>query len=87
MAAISGAPAAAGRDSFLAPLRVRDFRVSLAIQVVASVRQPMQFFTQAWFINTVAPSDQRIAMLGLLATLQGVAYLAWVLFGSALSDR
>ena len=78
---------AAARPSLFAPLGVHDFRVSLAIQLVSSVRQPMQFFTQAWFINSVAPTDQRVAMLGLLATLQGVSYLAWVLFGSALSDR
>ena len=88
MAAASGTLGTADSDaSLLAPLRVRDFRVSLAIQIVSSVRQPMQFFTQTWFINTVAPADQRVAMLGLLATLQGISYLTWVLFGSAISDR
>ena len=88
MAAASGTLGTADSDaSLLAPLRVRDFRVSLAIQIGSSVRQPMQFFTQTWFINTVAPADQRVAMLGLLATLQGISYLTWVLFGSAISDR
>ena len=87
MTSASATAAATAQPSLFAPLEVRDFRVSLAIQVISSVRQPMQFFTQTWFINTVAPTDQRVAMLGLLATLQGISYLAWVLFGSALSDR
>lgn len=72
---------------FLAPLRHRDFVLSLAIQAVSTVRQPLQFFAQAWFVNTAAPPDQRIALLGLAATLQGLAYLTWVLFGAAISDR
>ena len=38
-------------------------------------------------MNTAAPPDQRIALLGLAATLPGLAYLAWVLFGGAISDR
>ena len=72
MTSASATTVATARPSLFAPLGVRDFRVSLAIQVISSVRQPMQFFTQTWFINTVAPTDQRVAMLGLLATLQGV---------------
>jgi MFS family permease len=47
----------------------------------------MQFFSQGWFVTEATSDGQRVAMLGLLATLQGIAYLAWVLFGSALSDR
>lgn len=77
----------AARPSLLAPLRVRDFRWVLFVQLASSIRQPMQFFAQGWFVNEAASDDQRIVLLGLLATLQGTAYLAWVLFGSALADR
>jgi MFS family permease len=75
------------RPSLLAPLRVRDFRWVLFIQLSSSIRQPMQFFAQGWFVTEATSDGQRIAMLGLLATMQGIAYLTWVLFGSALSDR
>ncbi len=75
------------RPSLLAPLQVRDFRWVLFVQLASSIRQPMQFFAQGWFVNEAAPEGQRIAMLGLLATMQGIAYLTWVLFGSALADR
>jgi MFS family permease len=79
--------AVAVRASPLDALRVRDFRWSLLIQLASSIRQPMQFFAQGWFVNQAASDDNRIVMLGLLATLQGTAYLSWVLFGSALADR
>jgi MFS family permease len=75
------------RPSPFAPLRVRDFRLVLLIQLMSSVRQPMQFFAQAWFVTQAASDSNRVVLLGLLATMQGTAYLIWVLFGSALSDR
>lgn len=79
--------ATAARPSIFTPLKVRDFRLVLLIQLMSSVRQPMQFFAQAWFVNEAASDDNRLVLLGLLATMQGTAYLIWVLFGSALSDR
>jgi len=79
--------AAQPQPSLLDVLRVRDFRWSLLIQLASSIRQPMQFFAQGWFVNQAASDDNRIIMLGLLATLQGTAYLGWALFGSALADR
>ncbi|MDA1062657.1 MAG: MFS transporter, partial [Chloroflexi bacterium] len=71
----------------LAPLRVHDFRLLLLMQFVTGFRQPLQFFAQAWYVNSVAPEGQRVLLLGLLATLQGVAYLSYILFGGALADR
>ncbi|MGE0227086.1 MAG: MFS transporter [Dehalococcoidia bacterium] len=86
MTTVREAPALVS-PSRLAPLRERDFRWVLFVQLASSIRQPMQFFAQGWFVNQAAPDDRRVVMLGLLATLQGAAYLSWVLFGSALSDR
>ena len=57
------------------------------MQFASAIRQPMQFFMQAWYVNVAAPEEQRVLLLGLLATLQGVAYLLYVLFGGAFADR
>ncbi len=84
---LAGEATASARPSLFDPLRVPDFRWSLLIQLASSIRQPMQFFAQGWFVNQAASDGNRIVMLGLLATLQGTAYLSWVLFGSALADR
>lgn len=66
---------------------IGDFRLLLLLQFVTGIRQPMQFFTQAWYVNTVAPEHLRVVLLGLLSTLQGLAYLGYILFGGALTDR
>ena len=71
----------------LAPLRIRDFRLLLVMQFASGIRQPMQFFMQAWYVNVAAPEGQRVLLLGLLATGQGLAYLLYVLFGGAFADR
>lgn len=71
----------------LGPLRLRDFRLLILIQFATGLRQPIQFFAQAWYVNSVAPEGQRILLLGLLATIQGTAYLIYILFGGALTDR
>lgn len=68
-------------------LAIHDFRLLLLLQFLGGIRQPMQFFTQAWYVNTVAPEHLRVLLLGLLSTLQGLAYLAYILFGGALTDR
>ena len=88
----AAAAAAAGaltpsRTGPLAPLRIHDFRMLLVMQFASGIRQPMQFFMQAWYVNVAAPEEQRVLLLGLLATLQGVAYLLYVLFGGAFADR
>ncbi len=71
----------------LAPLQVHDFRLLLLMQLVTGFRQPLQFFAQAWYVNVAAPEGQRVLLLGLLASLQGVAYLGYILFGGAIADR
>ena len=77
----------AERVSALAPLRIRDFRTLIAIQLVTGVRIPLQFFAQTWYVNAAAPDNQRLLLLGLLATVRGAAFVSWVLFGGALADR
>ena len=47
----------------------------------------MLFITQAWYVTVVAPEGQRVLLLGLLASLRGGAFLAYILFGGALADR
>src|SRR5689334_21174164 len=84
---VAAEPTAPTSASPLAPLRMLDFRFVLLVQLASSIRQPMQFFAQGWFVTQAASDDRRIVLLGLLATMQGTAYLGWVLFGSALSDR
>ena len=86
MTATTAVPIEQARGPF-APLRVRDFRLLFLIQFVTGLRQPMQFFAQAWYVNTAAPESQRVLLLGLLASLQGAAYLAYILFGGTLADR
>jgi MFS family permease len=66
---------------------LHDFRLLILMQFVTGFRQPLQFFAQAWYVNVVAPEGQRVLLLGLLASLQGVAYLGYILFGGALADR
>ena len=47
----------------------------------------MLFITQAWYVNTVAPESQRVLLLGVLAALRGVVFLAYVLFGGTFADK
>ena len=67
--------------------RLRDFRLLLAIQVAAGFRGPLLWFAQAWYVNDVAADGRRVLMLGVLATVNGSAFLGWSLFGGALADR
>ena len=71
----------------LAPLAFRDFRLLCATQLAGGIRGPMLFIVQAWYVNVTAPEDQRLVLLGLLATLRGAAFLGYVLFGGVLADR
>jgi MFS family permease len=75
-------PAALG-----APLRLREFRLLCVTQLATGLRMPMLFVTQAWYVNVNAPEDQRVLLLGLLATLRGAVFLAYVVFGGAFADR
>ncbi|MDA1061573.1 MAG: MFS transporter [Chloroflexi bacterium] len=67
--------------------RLRDFRLLLAIQVAAGLRGPLLWFAQAWYVNDAAEDGRRVLLLGVLATVNGTAFLGWSLFGGALADR
>ncbi len=79
-----GRPVPEGRFT---PLAYRDFRLLCVTQLAGGMRGPMLFIVQAWYVNVTAPEDQRLLLLGLLATLRGGAFLAYVLFGGVLADR
>ncbi|HJM75086.1 MAG TPA: MFS transporter [Dehalococcoidia bacterium] len=70
-----------------AALQIPAFRLLCVTQLASGLRQPMTFVTQAWYVNVVAPEDQRVLLLGLLATLRGSAFLAYIVFGGAFADR
>lgn len=70
-----------------AALQIPAFRLLCVTQLASGLRQPMTFVTQAWYVNVVAPEDQRLLLLGLLATLRGSAFLAYIVFGGAFADR
>ncbi len=76
-----------GDDSVFASLRIRDFRLLLATQIATGFRGPVFFITQAWYVNTAAPEDQRVVLLGALGAIRGVTFLSFVLFGGAIADR
>ena len=67
--------------------RLHDFRLLLAIQVAAGLRGPLLWFAQAWYVNDAAADGRRVLLLGVLATVNGTAFLGWSLFGGALADR
>jgi hypothetical protein len=67
--------------------RNHDFRLLLGMQTLAGLRGPILWFSQAWFVNAAAPPEWRVLLLGVLATANGTAFLAWALFGGALADR
>jgi MFS family permease len=79
-----GPPLPVGR---LAPFAFRDFQLLCVTQLAGGIRGPMLFIIQAWYVNVTAPEDQRLVLLGLLATLRGAAFLGYVLFGGVLADR
>ena len=68
-------------------LGIHDFRLVLATQLFAGLRGPLLWFSQAWYVNTAAPEDRRVLLLGVLASVNGLAFLGWSLFGGALADR
>ncbi|MEX2230002.1 MAG: MFS transporter, partial [Dehalococcoidia bacterium] len=85
--------ATAGRSTWLREagpsdlFRLHDFRLLLAIQVAAGLRGPLLWFAQAWYVNDAAADGRRVLLLGVLATVNGSAFLGWSLFGGALADR
>jgi MFS family permease len=80
-------PVAGRDDSVFAALKLHDFRLLLITQVASGFRGPMFFITQAWYVNTAAPDDQRVLLLGALGAIRGVTFLSFVLFGGAIADR
>src|SRR5829696_4573936 len=64
-----------------------DFRLVIVMQLLSGLRGPVLWFTQAWYVNAAAPEDRRVLVLGVLATVNGLAFLGWSLFGGALADR
>ncbi len=68
-------------------LSIHDFRIILATQLFSGLRGPLLWFSQAWYVNAAAPEDLRVLLLGVLATVNGLAFLGWSLFGGALADR
>ncbi len=68
-------------------LHIAEFRLLCITQLATGLRMPMLFFTQAWYVNVAAPEDQRVLLLGLLASLRGAVFLLYILFGGAFADR
>lgn len=77
-----GGPPRAG-----APLRIAEFRLLCITQLATGLRMPMSFLTQAWYVNLAAPDNMRVLLLGLLATMRGLVFLGYVVFGGAFADR
>ncbi|MEZ4501370.1 MAG: MFS transporter [Dehalococcoidia bacterium] len=69
------------------PLANPDFRWLCLTQLATGLRMPMTFMTQTWYVASAAPESRRVLLLGLLATLNGLAFLSYVLFGGAFADR
>lgn len=80
----AGTTAARPRESLLS---LHDFRIVLLTQLFSGLRGPVLWFSQAWYVNAAAPEDRRVLLLGVLATVNGLAFLGWSLFGGALADR
>lgn len=79
---------ASGEPGPAAPIWAdHDFRLLLGMQFFAGLRGPILWFSQAWYVNAAAPEEWRVLLLGLLATVNGLAFLTWALFGGALADR
>ncbi|MEX1022010.1 MAG: MFS transporter [Dehalococcoidia bacterium] len=68
-------------------MRIPGFRVLIAMQVAMGLTQPVLFFTQGWFVNTVAPEGSKVVYLGLLGASRGIVFLLYVMVGGALADR
>ncbi|MSP22815.1 MAG: MFS transporter [Dehalococcoidia bacterium] len=83
----STAAEAVGASEHESLLRNHDFLVVLATQLFSGFRGPLLWFSQAWYVNSAAPEDRRVLLLGVLATVNGLAFLGWSLFGGALADR
>ncbi len=68
-------------------LRFRDFRLLWFGMLAVSAVAPLQFFVQAWFVQTRASEDVRLLLLGVLGAVRGAAGLAFNLLGGVLADR
>ena len=68
-------------------LRFRDFRLLWFGMLATFAVLPLQFFVQAWFVQTHADKDVRLLLLGVLGAVRGSAGLGFNLFGGALADR
>ena len=68
-------------------LRLPAFRVLVWTQIVMGLTQPLLFFTQGWFVNSVAPEGDEVIYLGLLGASRGIVFLLYVSVGGAIADR
>ena len=75
------------RPSALAPLGLRDFRLLCVTQLATGLRSSLLWVSQIWYVTLVAPEDQQLLVLGLFATLRGITFLLYIVFGGAFADR
>lgn len=71
----------------LAPLRHRDFRLLFIGLVAGRGMMPLQFIAQIFWIQSEAPAELRVLLVGSLAAVRGAAALVFGLAGGALADR
>lgn len=71
----------------LAPLRVRDYRLLFIGLVAGQAMMPLQFVAQIFWVQTEAPSELRVVLVGALAAVRGAGALTFGLLGGALADR
>jgi len=64
-----------------------DFRLLIVMQILSSMRMPIIFVTQSWYVAITVPENQRLLALGILSALRGVAFLGYALFGGTFADR
>jgi MFS family permease len=73
--------------SMFDPLRSRDFRLLFAGMVVGQAMLPLQFVSQIFWVQTHAPDDIKIILVGIIGSTRGFGMLTFGLYGGALADR
>ena len=68
-------------------LTFNDFRLLIIMQIISSMRMPIIFVTQSWYVAITVPENQRLLALGILSALRGIAFLGYALFGGTFADR
>jgi MFS family permease len=87
MAATPATPAPSRWGAAGEALRLSPFRVLLWTQVATGLTQPLLFFAQGWYVNSVAPEGNQTIYLGLLGASRGIVFLLYVTVGGAMADR